>query len=116
MNGLCPDEVEHLRGRLLAAESSLSEGLAATAGESKPVDLELAIGRLSRVDAMQDQQMARARRERVVVSLQQVRSALARLDAGTYGACIRCEEPIGAARLEARPEALLCRGCQLGEG
>lgn len=116
MNGLTSDQVAHLRELLQARQTALAEGMAASVEEARPVDLDLAIGRLSRVDAMQHQQMARARRERVVVHLQQVRSALARIDGATYGACIRCEEPIGAPRLEAKPEALLCRGCQLGEG
>lgn len=39
-------------------------------------------------------------------------SALARLDAGTYGVCIDCGEKIAAARLEFRPEAARCLACQ----
>lgn len=37
--------------------------------------------------------------------------ALARLDAGTYGLCVRCGEPIPAARLEALPMATMCVPC-----
>lgn len=37
--------------------------------------------------------------------------ALARLAAGTYGACAQCGRPIGTARLEARPSAALCIDC-----
>jgi len=57
-------------------------------------------------------------REQVSALLQQaatrlsdVDAALARLDAGTYGACERCGEPIGAGRLEARPAARTCIAC-----
>ena len=56
----------------------------------------------SQVGAMVDQ--ARAR-------LAEVDAALARLDAGTYGACERCGEPIAAGRLEARPTARRCVDC-----
>jgi DnaK suppressor protein len=35
--------------------------------------------------------------------------ALGRLDAGTYGRCAVCQEPIDDERLEARPEAETCR-------
>lgn len=38
----------------------------------------------------------------------ELRAALARLDAGTYGACVDCGQPIDAARLEFRPEAARC--------
>ena len=43
--------------------------------------------------------------------LAEVDAALSRLDAGTYGVCERCGEPIPAGRLEARPTARRCVGC-----
>lgn len=48
------------------------------------------------------------------VGLQEVRmiqAALQRIDAGTYGTCVRCGEPIAEARLEAVPHAPLCADC-----
>jgi DnaK suppressor protein len=38
----------------------------------------------------------------------QVEAALARLEAGTYGVCVDCGQPIPDARLEVRPEAARC--------
>ena len=38
-------------------------------------------------------------------------AALGRLDAGSYGTCTRCGEPVGAGRLAARPAAALCIRC-----
>lgn len=43
--------------------------------------------------------------------LDQVNQALARLDAGEYGLCIDCGEPIAEARLKALPYATLCIQC-----
>ena len=43
--------------------------------------------------------------------LAEVLSAIARLEAGTYGVCASCGEPIGEARLEARPTAQTCIRC-----
>ena len=40
--------------------------------------------------------------------------ALAKLDAGTYGVCERCGEPIKRARLKALPYAALCIACKSG--
>ena len=40
-----------------------------------------------------------------------VDAALARIEAGTYGVCARCGEPIGVDRLRARPAAELCIRC-----
>jgi len=41
----------------------------------------------------------------------EVNQALARLDAGEYGLCSECEEPIAEARLKALPYATLCIQC-----
>ena len=43
--------------------------------------------------------------------LEQIDAALARLEDGSYGICISCGKPIGAARLAARPAATTCIGC-----
>lgn len=101
---------------LQKAEQATRDGLSSSIADAKPVDLGLSIGRLSRVDALQQQHMAMARRRRVEVQLQQILSALERMKSGTYGACIKCGEPIALARLRARPEALVCLECQSGDG
>jgi DnaK suppressor protein len=38
--------------------------------------------------------------------------ALKAIEAGVYGICERCRQPIDPERLEARPEAVLCIACQ----
>ncbi len=103
---------ELLRAKIVRDLDEIAAGQTSREDAAKPVDLELSIGRLSRVDAMQSQALALARQERVALRAQQLRAALGRLDAGTYGACLRCEEPIGYPRLAARPEATLCVRCQ----
>jgi DnaK suppressor protein len=47
--------------------------------------------------------------------LAQAERALARIDAGTYGSCESCGEPIGKARLQAFPRATLCVSCKQRE-
>lgn len=44
--------------------------------------------------------------------LQQTERALERLDAGTYGICENCGNPIGKARMQAFPRATLCVECK----
>jgi DnaK suppressor protein len=43
--------------------------------------------------------------------LVEIDAALTRLDAGTYGLCERCGDPIGDGRLQARPVARTCIRC-----
>jgi len=47
--------------------------------------------------------------------LAQTQRALGRIDAGTYGRCESCGEPIGKARLQAFPRATLCVRCKQRE-
>jgi len=49
-------------------------------------------------------------RERQLLS--KIDEALARMDAGTFGECEDCEEPIEPRRLEARPMSTLCIACK----
>lgn len=47
--------------------------------------------------------------------LVQTERALARIEAGTYGSCESCGQPIGKARLQAFPRATLCVRCKQRE-
>ena len=58
------------------------------------------------------QQRDLALRDRSDHQLELVDEALARLDAGSYGRCIRCGEPIAPDRLDALPWAARCIDCQ----
>ena len=69
-------------------------------------------GRIPRVDAMAQQKMAAATRQRQQLRLQQVSAALRALDEGEYGVCRRCEDDIAWKRLQARPESPICVDCQ----
>ena len=51
-------------------------------------------------------------RDRERTLLGKIESALDKIDAGEYGACEACEEPIALKRLEARPVARLCIDCK----
>jgi RNA polymerase-binding transcription factor DksA len=57
----------------------------------------------------------RAEVEALVTSLQEslaeVQEALGKMDAGTYGVCESCGQPIAPARLEAKPAARRCIDC-----
>ncbi|MGD9831534.1 MAG: TraR/DksA family transcriptional regulator [Piscinibacter sp.] len=49
---------------------------------------------------------------RDVAELREIGEALARLDAGRYGLCKDCDEPIDTRRLAAEPFAIRCTACQ----
>jgi len=51
-------------------------------------------------------------RERERKLIMKMREAIERIDAGTYGICEECGEPIGVKRLMARPVTTLCIECK----
>ena len=112
MNELSPERVERARRRLEALRDELEELLDLSKSGARPVSLDEPIGRLSRMDAMQQQELTKASRRQHEQRLLQVRAALQRIEEETFGACRRCEEPIALPRLEARPEAPFCLDCQ----
>jgi len=68
-------------------------------------------GRLSRMDAMQQQAMAAETARRRALELTRIAAALARIDSGDYGLCVRCDEGIAPRRLQVDPAATLCIRC-----
>jgi DnaK suppressor protein len=102
---------ESFRVKLQNLTQELRDDLAANLDSTKTVELDTSIGRLSRMDAMQSQQMALELRRRQQNQLQRVENALQRIDKGTYGKCGRCHKDITAERLDIQPDAVLCVGC-----
>ncbi len=77
-----------------------------------PVELDQqSVGRLSRMDAMQQQHMDLAREERRQMRLKVLAAALARLLGEEYGACLVCGDDIPYNRLKADPAATRCIDC-----
>ena len=106
------DEIALIKKRLLQLQQELQgwqvEGEAAAA----VVELDqTAVGRLSRMDAMQGQAMSMEAGRRRALALQQIAGALRRIESGDYGYCLSCDEPVAAERLALDPAATLCIDC-----
>jgi len=110
---LSPARRVQLHADLLALESQLQAQLDADAARTDVVDLDLPIGRLTRMDAMQQQEMARAELRRKATRLVAVRAALERYadEPEDFGLCARCGELIAWGRLKLRPESPWCVPC-----
>ena len=69
------------------------------------------VGRLSRMDALQSQALAKAGKQRADQQLRLIKAALLRIDNDEYGGCRECGEPINPRRLEVDPTCLYCIHC-----
>ena len=112
MHELTDKQRSELHSALLELRQELLKQLEDSIDGSKPVSLDQPIGRLSRMDAMQQQSMVQANRRTARTRLQRTEAALRRYDGDAYGLCVACEEEVGYARLKAQPEAPFCIDCQ----
>ena len=109
---LSGSQLEDLIQRLKEMQVELEIAIKGSAEKVAPVDLDEPIGRISRMDAIQDQQIAKAGRAALQLKAKQVAASLKDHERGHYGDCRRCKESIGWARLNARPESPFCLPCQ----
>lgn len=108
---LTSDQCDQYKEVLLERQREIATQFEQTQEMSEPVSPDPAIGRLTRQDAMQQQQMTLETRRRLELQRTQIQTALARLEKGTFGVCVLCKEPITEQRLEIVPESPLCVPC-----
>jgi len=93
------------------AELVSQYGREKTAAETVDLD-QTKVGRLSRMDALQQQNMAKSTMRNVESRIKLVNAALAKFAEGDYGYCESCGDEIASARLQVNPEAPCCFACQ----
>ena len=109
---LSSQQLDELRSELQRQLGRLEKSMKVTAEALRPVELDqTAVGRLSRMDSLQNQSLSRGLREREIVRHSQIREALGRFDSGTYGVCTVCARSIPFDRLFVFPEAPECADC-----
>lgn len=112
MSDLTSAQRQDLEQDLRNLEADLRSQIESARDGAKPVDLDEPIGRLSRMDAIQQQSIVQANLRAAQQRLALVGTALRRFAQDEYGECVACGEPVGIARLKARPETPFCLACQ----
>jgi len=112
LSSLTKDELAELREELEAQLARLLRSIEASEAALKPVELDQSrVGRLSRMDELQNQSLTRNLHEREEIRLGLIQSALARMNESAYGACAACGSAIPYERLLVFPEAPECGNC-----
>lgn len=106
-----PSVIDRLRARLEARDLELKTRLDRRSDQTSAVEPDRAIGRLTRLDAVQAGHMSEELRRQAGAERSRIGVALRRIADGSYGTCPKCEEDIPLPRLEARPDAVLCLNC-----
>ena len=109
---LTPDQVEMLRQDLLHELRRLERSMGVSERATEVVELDqTAVGRLSRMNSLQNQSMAKNLQERERTKLTLIFEAVERGEGGRYGLCLECGEPIALGRLSVFPESRECSSC-----
>ncbi|MBE1284715.1 MAG: TraR/DksA family transcriptional regulator [Rhodobacteraceae bacterium] len=108
-------DLNHFKTLIHARLKELEEGdELGEAGQSIVMLDQQSVGRLSRMDALQNQAMAQAQQTRREIEQRQLHAALHRISTEEFGYCDDCGEEIAVKRLELNPTATLCISCASG--
>lgn len=107
-------EIETLRSELQRTLGRIEKSLKLNGGGRTTELDQSAVGRLSRIEALQNQGLTKNLHDRERNQLELVVEALRRMDDGGYGVCIECGTPIRYERLQVFPEARTCSACGSG--
>ncbi len=99
------------RSRIQARLTEIETELADLQEDTAAVAPDVAIGRLSRLDTIQNQQLALANKRRLEDERTRLHEAERRIDAGSFGRCLLCGQDIAPERLDTQPDAVTCVPC-----
>ena len=113
MEELEQEQLQQLKKQLLQIRTELEKQLSNNKEAAGIVELDQSvIGRVTRMDAIQQQSMAVSTRNKARQRLKKVNLAISNFANGDYGYCRQCDEAIALLRLQAQPESSLCLSCQ----
>lgn len=111
------DLIEKMKAHLLRSRDDILSLQHEREASSATVKLDQSmVGRLSRMDALQQQAMAQDNQRRAKQALLRIGAALQRCEEGSYGYCIDCGEAINPRRLTLDPATPLCVLCAEKQG
>ncbi|MBW6488633.1 TraR/DksA family transcriptional regulator [Sulfurimonas sp.] len=105
------ENLQYFKEKLENLKSEVEGGIASLKERTKPVSPDVSLGRLTRQEAMQEQNMSLENLRQAEIRLKKINSALNRIHNKTFGECIDCGDDIAKERLEIMPENGLCIEC-----
>jgi DnaK suppressor protein len=108
---MTPEDRKKLKqeiAREIERQKHLIESLMVT---SRPVQPDKAIGRLTRMEAIQSKSISEATLNSAREKLVKLETAFKKVEQDEFGICIRCSHPIPLARIMLMPESVLCVAC-----
>ena len=111
LEGMSPEELNQIRERANRKLSDLEERIAEYRELTKPIPPSEAIGRVSRMDAINNRSVNEAALRQLEEEKDQLEKAMDRMRDEKYGKCMRCGDDIPVGRLMLMPGASRCVRC-----
>lgn len=111
---MTPSEQQGFKPLLESLRAEIELQLSDQVASDDSIRPDNAIGRLTRMEAIQAQSISAAGKARLRKRLPQIERALKAIEEGTYGTCVSCGDDIQKGRLEIRPESRRCVACARG--
>jgi len=108
---MTPDEKKTLRALMIQKIDDSKRSQIHLKESSKAVAPDNAIGRITRMDAIQSKNMNEALLRRAEEQEEKLNQALSKIDETDFGTCLKCKKTILFERLIAIPEAKFCVPC-----
>ncbi|MCG6186268.1 TraR/DksA family transcriptional regulator [Maribellus maritimus] len=102
-----PEIKQKIESEIQRTEKLISEYIELT----QPVEPENAIGRISRMDAINNKSVTEAALRKAREKMDKLKFALSKINEENFGICIRCKAPIPVGRLLVMPQSQTCVKC-----
>jgi len=104
-------ENEEIRENILKEIAKVEQRITEYKDMSQPVEPDCAIGRISRMDAINNKSVTEASLRQAEQKLRNLQRVLSQVGTRDFGICIKCGKAIPPARILYRPESLTCINC-----
>ncbi len=108
------DQKKEIKRHILQNLTEMESQIDQLQEKVKPIAPDCSLGRLTRMEAMNEQEVSQRILDETLLRQTRLRNALSRIDSEMFGICIECEEAIGMGRMRVRPESVRCVDCANG--
>ena len=110
------EDLAYLKKKILEEINITKEAAVSLKEISKPVEPDVSIGRLTRMEAIQSKSINEASLKKAEIKIKNLEKALLRIEKDPdFGLCLECENEIPLKRLIAMPETRFCVKCMAGK-
>lgn len=104
-------KTEEIRNKILTEIVETEKLIKEYKDMTKPISPNVAIGRISRIDAINNKSVTEATLRQAELKLSKLKIVLSKVGSDDFGICLKCKQAIPIGRILIRPESLHCVNC-----